>query len=218
VTDEQLRAELAERGIVAVLRAGPAERAVAAARALAEGGVTAIEVTFSVPDAPSVIAELATDESLLVGAGTVLSADQVDAAVHAGARFVVSPNIDEEVLDAAESRGVPALPGVFTPTEVARAARRCSLLKLFPASLGGPALLGALREPFPGLAFVPTGGVTAGGIGDWLRAGAIAVGAGGDLCPREAIEAADLEQLRARARHYAAAFAESRGITSPDIT
>jgi 2-dehydro-3-deoxyphosphogluconate aldolase / (4S)-4-hydroxy-2-oxoglutarate aldolase len=218
VTDEQLRAELAERGIVAVLRAGPAERAVAAARALAEGGVTAIEVTFSVPDAPSVIAELATDESLLVGAGTVLSADQVDAAVHAGARFVVSPNIDEEVLDAAESRGVPALPGVFTPTEVARAARRCSLLKLFPASLGGPALLGALREPFPGLAFVPTGGVTAGGIGDWLRAGAVAVGAGGDLCPREAIEAADLEQLRARARHYAAAFAESRGITSPDIT
>jgi 2-dehydro-3-deoxyphosphogluconate aldolase / (4S)-4-hydroxy-2-oxoglutarate aldolase len=218
VTDEQLRAELAERGIVAVLRAGPAERAVAAARALAEGGVTAIEVTFSVPDAPSVIAELATDESLLVGAGTVLSADQVDAAVHAGARFVVSPNIDEEVLDAAESRGVPALPGVFTPTEVARAARRCSLLKLFPASLGGPALLGALREPFPGLAFVPTGGVTAGGIGDWLRAGAIAVGAGGDLCPREAIEAADLEQLRARARHYAAAFAESRGIASPDIT
>jgi 2-dehydro-3-deoxyphosphogluconate aldolase / (4S)-4-hydroxy-2-oxoglutarate aldolase len=218
VTDEQLRAELAERGIVAVLRAGSAERAVAAARALAEGGVTAIEVTFSVPDAPSVIAELATDESLLVGAGTVLSADQVDAAVHAGARFVVSPNIDEEVLDAAESRGVPALPGVFTPTEVARAARRCSLLKLFPASLGGPALLGALREPFPGLAFVPTGGVTAGGIGDWLRAGAIAVGAGGDLCPREAIEAADLEQLRARARHYAAAFAESRGIASPDIT
>jgi 2-dehydro-3-deoxyphosphogluconate aldolase / (4S)-4-hydroxy-2-oxoglutarate aldolase len=218
VTDEQLRAELAERGIVAVLRAGPAERAVAAARALAEGGVTAIEVTFSVPDAPSVIAELATDESLLVGAGTVLSADQVDAAVHAGARFVVSPNIDEEVLDAAESRGVPALPGVFTPTEVARAARRCSLLKLFPASLGGPALLGALREPFPGLAFVPTGGVTAGGIGDWLRAGAVAVGAGGDLCPREAIEAADLEQLRARARHYAAAFAESRGIASPDIT
>jgi 2-dehydro-3-deoxyphosphogluconate aldolase / (4S)-4-hydroxy-2-oxoglutarate aldolase len=218
VTDEQLRAELAERGIVAVLRAGPAERAVAAARALAEGGVTAIEVTFSVPDAPSVIAELATDESLLVGAGTVLSADQVDAAVHAGARFVVSPNIDEEVLDAAESRGVPALPGVFTPTEVARAARRCSLLKLFPASLGGPALLGALREPFPGLAFVPTGGVTAGGIGDWLRAGAIAVGAGGDLCPREAIEAADLEQLRARARHYAAAFAESRGLASPDIT
>jgi 2-dehydro-3-deoxyphosphogluconate aldolase/(4S)-4-hydroxy-2-oxoglutarate aldolase len=81
-------------------------------------------------------------------------------------------------------------------------------MKLFPASLGGPALLAALREPFPGLAFVPTGGVTAAGIGDWLRAGAVAVGAGGDLCPREAIEAGDAEQLRARARRYAAAFAE----------
>jgi 2-dehydro-3-deoxyphosphogluconate aldolase / (4S)-4-hydroxy-2-oxoglutarate aldolase len=208
VTDEQLRAELAERGIVAVLRAGSAERAVAAARALAEGGVTAIEVTFSVPEAPSAIAELANDESLLVGAGTVLSADQADAAVRAGARFLVSPNLDEEVLDAAERRGVPALPGVLTPTEVARAARRCSLVKLFPASLGGPAFLAALREPFPGLAFVPTGGVTAGGIGDWLRAGAVAVGAGGDLCPREAIEAGDVEELSARARRYAAAFAQ----------
>ena len=208
MTDAQLRAELAERGIVAVLRADSAERAVAAARALAQGGVTAIEVTFSVPEAPSAIAELATDESLLVGAGTVLSADQVDAAVHAGARFLVSPNLDEQVLDAAERRGVPALPGVLTPTEVARAARRCSVMKLFPASLGGPALLAALREPFPGLAFVPTGGVTAAGIGDWLRAGAVAVGAGGDLCPREAIEAGDAEQLRARARRYAAAFAE----------
>ena len=208
MTDEQLGAQLAERGIVAVLRAGSAERAVAAARALAEGGVTVIEVTFSVPEAPSAIAELGTDESLLVGAGTVLSADQVDAAVQAGARFVVSPNLDEQVLDAAASRGVPALPGVLTPTEVARAARRCSLVKLFPASLGGPALLAALREPFPGLAFVPTGGVTADSVGDWVRAGAAAVGAGGDLCPREAIEAGDVESLRARAMRYAAAFAD----------
>lgn len=208
MTGEQLQTELAERGILAVLRAGSAERAVSAARALAQGGVTAIEITFSVPDAPVAIAELATDESLLVGAGTVLSPDQVDAAVHAGARFVVSPNLDEQVLDAAERRGVPAVPGVLTPTEVARAARRCSLLKLFPASVGGPALLAALKEPFPGLAFVPTGGVTAAGVGDWLRAGAVAVGAGGDLCPREAIEAGDAELLRARARSYAGAFAE----------
>jgi 2-dehydro-3-deoxyphosphogluconate aldolase / (4S)-4-hydroxy-2-oxoglutarate aldolase len=208
VTGERLQTELAARGILAVLRAGSAERAVCAARALAQGGVTAIEITFSVPDAPVAIAELAADESLLVGAGTVLSPDQVDAAVHAGARFVVSPNLDERVLDAAERRGVPALPGVLTPTEVARAARRCSLLKLFPASVGGPALLAALKEPFPGLAFVPTGGVTAAGVGDWLRAGAVAVGAGGDLCPRAAIEAGDAELLRARARSYCAAFAD----------
>jgi 2-dehydro-3-deoxyphosphogluconate aldolase/(4S)-4-hydroxy-2-oxoglutarate aldolase len=218
VTGDELRAELAERGIVAVLRAASAERAVAAARALAEGGVPAIEVTFSVPDAPAAITELAIDESLLIGAGTVLSADQVDAAVRAGARFVVSPNLDDEVLDAAERSGVPALPGVLTPTEVARAARRCSLLKLFPASLGGPALLAALREPFPGVAFVPTGGVTADNLGDWLRAGAVAVGAGGDLCPRTAIDSGDADALRARARRYADAFAELHRVPAPDRT
>jgi 2-dehydro-3-deoxyphosphogluconate aldolase/(4S)-4-hydroxy-2-oxoglutarate aldolase len=218
VNEDQLRVELAERGIVAVLRAGSAERAVAAARALAEGGVTAIEVTFSVPDAPAAIAELATDESLLVGAGTVLRADQVDAALHAGARFVVSPNLDDEVLDAAQRTGVPALPGVLTPTEVARAARRCSLVKLFPASLGGPAFLAALREPFPGVAFIPTGGVTADNLGDWLRAGAVAVGAGGDLCPRIAIESGDADALRARARRYADAFAELHDLPAPDRT
>jgi 2-dehydro-3-deoxyphosphogluconate aldolase/(4S)-4-hydroxy-2-oxoglutarate aldolase len=215
VTADQLRAELAKRGIVAVLRAGSAERAVAAALALAEGGVSAIEVTFSVPDAPAAIAELANDESLLIGAGTVLSADQVDAAVRAGARFVVSPNLDEQVLDAAADSGVPAVPGVLTPTEVARAARRCSLLKLFPASLGGPAFLAALSEPFPGVGFVPTGGVTADNLADWLRAGAVAVGAGGALCPRAAIESGDADVLRARARRYADAFAELHGVAAP---
>jgi 2-dehydro-3-deoxyphosphogluconate aldolase / (4S)-4-hydroxy-2-oxoglutarate aldolase len=207
VTGEQLKAELAARGVVAVLRAGSAERAVVAARALAEGGITAIEVTFSVPDAPTAIAQLAADEALMVGAGTVLTADQAGASVRAGARFVVSPNLDEQVLDAAQELGVPALPGVLTPTEVASAARRCSLVKLFPASLGGPALLAALREPFPQLAFVPTGGVTASGIAGWFGAGAIAVGAGGDLCPRDAIEAGDTELLRARAKRYSAALA-----------
>ncbi len=212
MTGEQLRAELAARGVVAVLRAGSAERAVAAARALAAGGVTAVEVTFTVPDAPGAIAELAADESLLVGAGTVLTADQADAAVRAGARFLVSPGLDDQVLDAAERLGVPALPGVFTPTEVARAARRCSLMKLFPASLGGPTLLAALRGPFPDLAFVPTGGVSASTVGEWLAAGAIAVGASGDLCPPDAIEARDTGLLQERAERYVAAVAAVRSM------
>ena len=210
MTGEQLRAELAARGVVAVLRAGSAERAVAAARALAAGGVTAIEVTFTVPDAPGAIAELAAEESLLVGAGTVLTPDQADAAVRAGARFLVSPGFDDLVLDAAERLGVPALPGVFTPTEVARAARRCSLMKLFPASLGGPTLLAALRGPFPDLAFVPTGGVSSSTVGEWLAAGAIAVGASGDLCPPDATEARDTGLLQERAERYVAALAAAR--------
>ena len=174
--------------------------------------MTAVEVTFTVPDAPGAIAELAAEESLLVGAGTVLTPDQADAAVRAGARFLVSPGLDDEVLDAAERLGVPALPGVFTPTEVARAARRCSLMKLFPASLGGPTLLAALRGPFPDLAFVPTGGVSASTVGEWLAAGAIAVGASGDLCPPDAIEARDTGLLQERAERYVAAVAAARSM------
>ena len=130
--------------------------------------------------------------------------------MQAGARFVVSPHLDERVLDAAEELGVPALPGVFTPTEVARAMRRCSLVKLFPASLGGPALLSALRGPFPDLAAIPTGGVDTANLGDWLAAGAIAVGAGADLCRPGAVEAEDADALRAHAERYVAALAAAR--------
>jgi 2-dehydro-3-deoxyphosphogluconate aldolase / (4S)-4-hydroxy-2-oxoglutarate aldolase len=207
---EELRRDLADRGIIAVLRASSADRAVAAGQALAEGSVTAIEVTCTVPDAPLAVARLAADDSLLVGAGTVLTPDQATAAVHAGARFLVSPHLDERVLDAADELGVPALPGVLTPTEVARATLRCSVVKLFPASMGGPGLLAALRGPFPDLAAVPTGGVDSGNLGDWLAAGAIAVGAGSDLCPPAAVEAGDAKALRGHAERYVAALAAAR--------
>jgi 2-dehydro-3-deoxyphosphogluconate aldolase/(4S)-4-hydroxy-2-oxoglutarate aldolase len=210
VTGDELRSALAERGVVAVLRARSAERAVEAGRALVAGGVRALEVTFTVPDAPAAIERLAADADVLVGAGTVLTAAHAAAAVEAGARFIVSPHFDEEVLDAARALGVPAVPGVLTPTEVARAARRCSVVKLFPASLGGPALLSALRGPFPTLAVVPTGGVTAANLRDWVAAGALAIGAGTDLCPTEAVERGDSRALEARAARYMASFAAAR--------
>jgi 2-dehydro-3-deoxyphosphogluconate aldolase / (4S)-4-hydroxy-2-oxoglutarate aldolase len=210
MTGDELRRDLAERGILAVLRASSARHAIVAGQALAEGSVTAIEVTFTVPDAPVAIARLAADDSLLVGAGTVLTPDQATAAVHAGARFLVSPHLDDRVLDVADELGVPALPGVLTPTEIAKATLRCSLVKLFPASMGGPELLAALRKPFPDLAVVPTGGVDSGNLGDWLAAGAIAVGAGADLCPRTAVEAGDAKALRGHAERYVAALAAAR--------
>ena len=209
MTTGELRRELAGRGIVAVLRASSAERAVAAGRALADGGVTMLEVTFTVPGAVTAIERLAADDRLIVGAGTVLTPDQARGAAQAGARFLVSPHLDHTVLDAADELGVPAIPGVFTPTEVAAAALRCSVMKLFPASIGGPALLTALRRPFPELAVVPTGGVDAGNVGDWLAAGAVAVAAGSDLCPPAIVEGGDLGVLRERARRYVAAFASS---------
>jgi 2-dehydro-3-deoxyphosphogluconate aldolase/(4S)-4-hydroxy-2-oxoglutarate aldolase len=205
-----LRSELEQRRIVAVLRAGSAARAVAAGQALAAGGITMLEVTFTVPDATEAIERLAADDSLLIGAGTVLTAAEARAAVRAGARFLVSPHLDHAVLDAAEQLGVPALPGVLTPTEVAAASRRSSVVKLFPASLGGPAFLRALRGPFPDLDFVPTGGVDAGNLADWLAAGALAVGAGSDLCPPADVDRGDLRGLRERAMAYVDACAGRR--------
>jgi 2-dehydro-3-deoxyphosphogluconate aldolase/(4S)-4-hydroxy-2-oxoglutarate aldolase len=206
----ELAEELRDRGVVAVVRGPSARAAVVAARALARGGITAIELTFTVPSAEEAIAELAGEEGLLVGAGTVLDADQARAAVAAGARYLVAPNLDPAVVEAARELGAPLLPGALTPTEVAAAMRVAPVVKLFPAGLGGPAHLGALRGPFPGLRAVPTGGVSADNLADWLDAGALAVGAGSDLCPAEAVAAGDEDALRARAERYAAALRAAR--------
>jgi 2-dehydro-3-deoxyphosphogluconate aldolase / (4S)-4-hydroxy-2-oxoglutarate aldolase len=204
--------ELGRRGVIAVIRATSADHAVAAARALAEGGVTAIEITFTVPDAAVAIATLAQDGRLLVGAGTVLDPGQADDAVRAGANYLVMPHFDADLVDAAHRLGVPAIPGVFTPTEIVAAARRCRVVKLFPAGAGGPAMLRALRGPFPDVAFLPSGGVRADNIGDWLDAGAYGVSAGADLCPAAALERGDTGELTRRAQAYAAAVAHARRV------
>lgn len=205
MTPGALIEELRRRRVVAVLRAGSATAAADAGRAVAAGGVTALEVAFTTPDAPAAIRALAADEDLVVGAGTVLTEAQARAAVAAGARYLVAPNFDPVVADVAGELGVALLPGVFTATEVAHAAGRCPALKLFPASAGGPAYLRALLGPFPDLAIVPTGGVTAENAGEWFAAGALAVGAGTDLCPAEAVARGDLDRLRRRAAEYASA-------------
>lgn len=209
-TAETTVGELRERGIVAVMRASRPELVVTAARALADGGVSAIEVTFTVPRAEEAIAALAEDPRLLVGAGTIETAEQASAAVAAGARYLVSPHRCDAAIEVAEEAGLPAIPGVWTPTEVAQAAERCELLKLFPAAVGGIELLKALRAPFPRRAFMPSGGVTADNLGAWLAAGAAVVGAGGDLAPADAVERGDAAELTERARRWSRALAQAR--------
>lgn len=203
--------ELRTRGVVAVVRAASPALAVTAARALADGGVTAIEVTYTVPDAGEAIAELARDERLLVGAGTIASEAQAREAVAAGARYLVSPHACAAAFDVAEEAGIPALPGVFTPSEVVAAAARARLLKLFPANVGGIGLLKSLRGPFPDLSFMPSGGVSADNLGAWLAAGAVAVSAGGSLAPAAAVAAGDAATLTASARRWSRALADARG-------
>jgi 2-dehydro-3-deoxyphosphogluconate aldolase/(4S)-4-hydroxy-2-oxoglutarate aldolase len=190
---------LAAEGVLAVIRAPDAEGAVHAGRALVRGGVRALEVAFTTPDAAEAIAELARDPAVLVGAGTVLTAEQARAAIEAGARFLVSPGLVEPVLELGGEAGVLAIPGALTPTEVLAAARRAPVVKLFPASLGGPAYLRALLAPLPQLRVIPTGGVSAANIADWCAAGAFALGVGGDLCAPAAIAARDDAAIAAAA-------------------
>jgi 2-dehydro-3-deoxyphosphogluconate aldolase / (4S)-4-hydroxy-2-oxoglutarate aldolase len=202
---------IAESGLVAVIRAPSAEAAVAAAEAVVQGGVRALEITYTTPGAAAAIARLA-DRGLLVGAGSVVEPRQAQEAHAAGARFLVSPGVDDEVLGAMRATGLATLAGVFTASEVMRARRLgASAVKLFPAGHGGVGLLRALREPFPDLRVVPTGGVTPENLGDWLAAGALAVGAGGAMCPQDAIRAGRFDELRERAAGFVRALEIARG-------
>jgi 2-dehydro-3-deoxyphosphogluconate aldolase/(4S)-4-hydroxy-2-oxoglutarate aldolase len=200
----EIRTELGRRRIIAVIRAPDAGSAVAAGEALARGGVTALEVAFTTPNAPDAIARLARQsERLIVGAGTVTTTAQAHEALDNGAAFLMSPHLATDVLDVGDERNALAIPGAFTATEVAAGAARSPLVKLFPGSVGGPGLLSALRGPFPDLALIPTGGITLENIGDWLAAGAYAVGAGEDLCPAHQLTEGDFTAIEHRAMSYA---------------
>lgn len=156
-----LAAVLAGSRILPVLTVPSVASAGPLADALAAGGARCAEVTFRTPDAERVVKAMAAHGALSVGAGTVLTAEQAERAVEAGARFLVSPGYDDEVVDRARELGVPVAPGVATATELTRAVKAgVDTVKLFPAEpLGGPALLSALAAPFPQARFVPTGGI-----------------------------------------------------------
>jgi 2-dehydro-3-deoxyphosphogluconate aldolase/(4S)-4-hydroxy-2-oxoglutarate aldolase len=177
---------LKQAGLVAVVRARSAADAVRVSEALADGGVRAIEVAFTTPDAATAIATLA--ERLagraVIGAGTIVRRSEADEAIAGGAAFLVCPGFDPDVVDHVREAGSPIVPGVATPTEVMAAVRHgVRTLKLFPGSLGGPEHLRALRGPFPGVRFMPTGGVSLASIPAWFGAGAFAVGIGERLAP-----------------------------------
>jgi 2-dehydro-3-deoxyphosphogluconate aldolase/(4S)-4-hydroxy-2-oxoglutarate aldolase len=154
--------------------------------ALVRGGIELVEVTIDTPGALAAV-KRAADEGRAVGVGTVVSTDQVRACATAGARFVVSPGVIAEVIRDARTLGLEPVPGVFTATEILTAtAAGARVMKLFPASCGGPSYLRALRGPFPTTALVPTGGVRLDEIAAYLEAGATAVALGSELVGRSA--------------------------------
>lgn len=216
---EQVVEQLLSRAAVAVVRLTDTRLALEAIRAVADGGVTAIELTMTTPGALQLLEELARwddsglpDGGLLLGAGSVLGTDAARRAVDAGAAFVVSPVFVPEVIDEGHRLGVPVLAGAFTPTEIYNAHRAgADLVKVFPADTLGPAHVKGVLAPMPFLRLMPTGGVTPDNVGVWLRAGAAGVGLGSALVDPKLVQAGDVAELRARARKVADAVAECRG-------
>ncbi|HEX6331441.1 MAG TPA: bifunctional 4-hydroxy-2-oxoglutarate aldolase/2-dehydro-3-deoxy-phosphogluconate aldolase [Actinomycetota bacterium] len=172
----------------------------AAVAALREGGISLIEVTAETPGSLEAVRRAAA-VGVPLGAGTIRTVEQADAFAQAGASFLVGPGFHPEVVSTAVRRGIPAIPGALTPTEVATALKAgATAVKLFPATLGGPPYLRALRGPFPDVRFVPTGGIGLEDIPAWLDAGARCVGLGSALTGTAAPEPSELAALTRRAR------------------
>ena len=168
--------------LMALVRTDSKEKGQEIADVLVEAGIKVIEITLTTPGAEKIIEKLAKNKELTVGAGTVLSAKDVKKAEKAGAKFIVSPDTNEDVIKASKKLGLISMPGVATASEVAIALDNgADILKLFPASTYGPAHLKALRDPFPGKLWCPTGGITLGSVDDWFAAGANLIGLGGPL-------------------------------------
>lgn len=191
--------QLTAAPIVPILRKVPYEKSAAIVNALIEGGVTSIEVTMESDRAEEIIAETvhAHGNRVLVGAGTVLNVDDCRRAIEAGAQFIVTPALDEEVVTYAVEQGVPIIPGVFTPSEMMRAINLgAEAIKLFPASVVGPAFIKDVKGPLGHIPIMTTGGITLETAADYIGAGAAAVGTGSALLKKELIASSDWEGLK----------------------
>jgi 2-dehydro-3-deoxyphosphogluconate aldolase / (4S)-4-hydroxy-2-oxoglutarate aldolase len=208
---KSVRDELIEAGIIAIIRGDFAHVMDALVDALLSGGVRALEVTMNSPGALESVAAAVRQagDGVLVGAGTVLEVSQVKQVAQTGARFIVSPDTFPDVIEAALDQRLEPIPGALTPSEVRMAVRSgARLVKLFPATLGGPAYLRDIRAPLDNVAFVPTGGITPQNAGDYFAAGAAALGVGGALVPGDFDGSpAAIEMVTQRARQFVEAAA-----------
>lgn len=190
----------------AILRTNDQEKAALAMEAAIRGGFKIIEFTLTVPGVYDLVRDFSRRDGLVVGTGTVMDADEAQQSVEAGARFLVSPVVDETVIGAADQLGVACMPGTHTPTEMLRAHRAgAQLCKLFPAPAGGPAWVRSVLGPMPYLKIVPTNGVDQHNAADWIAAGVFAVGFVAPLFPADDIAAGRWDVIEERARKCIAA-------------
>lgn len=200
-------------GIVAVIRADDGARLVEVAEALLTGGVTAMEVTFTVPSAPKVLEQVSDRLAgkITLGAGTVLDAATARIAILSGAEFIVSPHTDAEVIRLCRQYSVPVMPGALTPTEVVTAWRAgADIVKVFPSELTGPRYLKALHGPLPQVRLMPTGGVSLENAAEYIRCGAVALGVGGSLVDPRQVASGNLDSIQARAQQFVEVVREAR--------
>lgn len=205
--------ELIRQGAVAVVRMDDAQKLLKVVEAVAEGGLTAIEITLTTPGAIELIADVCQHfgDSILLGVGSVLHPEDATAAIDAGAHYVVSPVFKPNVLAAAHLRNVPALPGAFSPTEIQAATEAgADIVKVFPADIVGMAFFRAVLAPMPHVRLMPTGGVTLTNAGDWIRAGACAVGVGSALLDKRAIAEGAFDVIAENARTLRRSIDEAR--------
>ena len=205
--------EIQKLGVVAIIRMKDPAKLRRVVDAIADGGVRAIEVTMTVPGAVELIATLARSLSaeILLGAGTVTDAATARAVIDSGARYVVSPVFRREVIAACHERDVAVAPGCFTPTEILDAHDAgADVVKVFPATALGPQFIKDVRAPLPQVRLMPTGGVSLDNAGDWIRAGAVAVGVGSALLDTKAIEEGRFDVLTGNARRIVASVASAR--------
>ena len=206
--------ELLEKtGVVAIMRAKSPDHLLVAAESIRAGGVQAIEVTMTTPGALDVI-EQATQmfgADVLFGVGSVLDPESARAAILAGARFVVCPALNLNTIELCNRYSVPVFPGAYTPTEILAAWEAgADMVKVFPASVGGPAYIKAIKAPFPQVKLMPVGGVNLDTTADFIHAGAEVVAAGGALVSEELLEAGDFAALTERARRFCQEVAKGR--------
>lgn len=213
-TKEQTLVQMAEAGVVAVIRAKSADQLAGITEALLAGGVPSIEVTMSTPKAIAGIEKLADrfGDKAIIGVGTVIDAATARDAIAAGAQFVVSPITDPEIIATTIRYGKVMIPGAFTPTEILRAwTLGGDVIKVFPSTALGPGYFKDILAPLPQLRLTPTGGVDVKNCGDWIKAGAVCVGAGSALVSKDALARDDWASITANARAFTDAVKAARG-------
>jgi 2-dehydro-3-deoxyphosphogluconate aldolase/(4S)-4-hydroxy-2-oxoglutarate aldolase len=198
--------------VIALIRADSADNLIGCARALAAGGLGAIELTMTTPGAIDMCARVSKElPDILLGLGTVLDAESAERGIAAGAKFIVTPAVRPAVIKACNAAGVPVLSGALTPTEACTAwDAGADVIKIFPAEFFGPAYIKSLKAPFPKMEFLPTGGVTPETVGDFLKAGAFATAAGSALVAPAALKAGDWAAITKRAQEFVTAAAAAK--------